>query len=306
MYFTLILFFMMLLTGIVWFLERLYFLPKRRLYFKKILKELDFDNSVAPNSSLAQENDIKLYGMSSKVPIARILPQELKKNWWFDFMAGLFPAIFFVFFFRSFFLEPFKIPSSSMLPTLHVGDFILVNKFTYGVRLPILNRKLIEVGKPKSGDVIVFRYPKDESIDYIKRVVGLPGETILYKNKELYVNGVPVQTNKLQDFYDAEHAVYDQQYEETLKGRSYRVLKKVDAMSLYQPRIDFPFRKNCEFNINEVICKVPDGHYFVMGDNRDNSADSRYWGFVPEKNLIGRAFFVWFNLSKLSRIGKLR
>jgi signal peptidase I len=215
----------------------------------------------------------------------------------------LFPVILVVFVLRSFLFEPFKIPSGSMIPTLLVGDLILVNKFTYGVRLPVINTKITEGTPPQRGDVMVFRYPPKPSLDYIKRVVGLPGDTVAYLNKRLTINGQAVETKALPEFFDEDAMRYFKQFEEKLGDKPHRLLND-DERPAFVPGADpFDGRSGCSYTIEGVTCKVPEGHYFMMGDNRDNSLDSRYWGFVPDKNIVGKAFFVWMNFGNLKRIG---
>jgi signal peptidase I len=229
-----------------------------------------------------------------------------KEPVWVEWGASFFPVILFVFVLRSFLFEPFKIPSGSMIPTLLVGDFILVNKFTYGIRLPVINKKIISINEPQRGDVMVFRYPEDPSLDYIKRVVGLPGDTVAYQHKKLTVNGKPVEMDKLADFLHPERLYYSEQYKAKLGDVEHRLLNDVDAPAFIPDAGRFPFRENCTYNAAGVTCKVPAGHYFMMGDNRDNSRDSRAWGFVPEENIVGKAFFIWLNFSDLSRIGSFK
>ena len=223
--------------------------------------------------------------------------------WLVDVTAGLCPGSAAVFFLRSFLFEPFKIPSGSMIPTLLVGDLILVNKFTYGVRLPVINTKIIEGNQPARGDVMVFRYPPQPSLDYIKRVVGVPGDEVAYLNKRLTVNGKPVDTTAEPDFFDKDSMRYFKQYEEQLGTQPHRLLNTPEAPAFVQGATNFAYRDNCRYSVEGVVCKVPEGHYFMMGDNRDNSLDSRYWGFVPEANIVGKAFFVWMNFGNLKRIG---
>ena len=229
-----------------------------------------------------------------------------KDPWWVEYGASFFPVILLVFVLRSFVVEPFKIPSGSMIPTLQIGDFILVNKFTYGIRLPVINKKIIEINLPKRGDVMVFRYPEDTSLDYIKRVVGVPGDKVAYQNKRLTVNGQEVPTTRIDDYLHPERLYYSRQYVENPDGMEYRTLNDEDAPSFVQGVSRFPYRENCLYNNSGVICTVPAGHYFMMGDNRDNSRDSRYWGFVPEENIVGKAFFIWLNFSDLKRIGSFK
>jgi len=227
----------------------------------------------------------------------------LAQPWWLDWTAGLFPVILAVFFLRSFLFEPFKIPSGSMIPTLLVGDLILVNKFHYGVRLPVINKKITEGTAPARGDVMVFRYPPKPSLDYIKRVVGIPGDEVAYLNKRLSINGKVIETVAVPEFFDEDTMRYFKQFEESVGEKKHGILNDDDRPAFVPGADDFAFKENCRYSIEGVVCKVPAGHYFMMGDNRDNSLDSRFWGFVPDKNIVGRAFFVWMNFSSLKRIG---
>jgi signal peptidase I len=223
--------------------------------------------------------------------------------WWLDWTAGLFPVILVVFVLRSFLFEPFKIPSGSMIPTLWIGDLILVNKFHYGVRLPVVNLKLTQGTPVARGDVMVFRYPPRPSVDYIKRVVAIPGDQVAYLNKKLTINGQPVPTEALPEFFDESVMRYFKQSQEKLGNKPHNLIVDDDRPAFIPGADDFPFRDQCNYTIEGVVCKVPQGHYFMMGDNRDNSLDSRYWGFVPDANIVGRAFFVWMNFGNLGRIG---
>jgi signal peptidase I len=217
---------------------------------------------------------------------------KIKEPFYVDYARSLFPVFFIVLVLRSFLFEPFRIPSQSMMPTLWVGDFILVNKFAYGVRLPVLNTEIIDSGKPERGDVAVFRYPKDPAINYIKRVIGIPGDHIVYNNKLLTVNGVKVPEKFLGRYVgqgsgtEMNNALYQ---EEDLTGVKHKVLVRQQAR-------DYTMQYHPELSKGQIIdFSVPEGQYYVMGDNRDNSNDSRYWGTVPVDNLVGKAFFIWFS-----------
>ena len=227
-----------------------------------------------------------------------------KEPWWIEYPKSFFPVILIVFLLRSFLVEPFKIPSGSMIPTLLVGDFILVNKYTYGIRLPVINRKIVAINEPERGDVMVFRYPDDPSVDYIKRVVGLPGDKVAYINKRLTINGREVTLKEAGDYLLKEKIEYLRQYTETLGKTEHAILLENSEASAAPYVKQFPQRENCIYNNNGFTCTVPAGHYFMMGDNRDNSSDSRVWGFVPEANIVGKAFFIWFNFSELRRFGR--
>ncbi len=229
-----------------------------------------------------------------------------KEPWWVEYGKSFFPVILIVFFLRSFLVEPFKIPSGSMVPTLLVGDFILVNKYTYGIRIPIINRKIVDINAPKRGDVMVFRYPEDPSLDYIKRVVGLPGDRVGWIDKRLVINGLEAPRRELPDYLHPERIHYSKQFAEKTGEVEHSILIEEDAAAAIPFVKSFPLRENCHYNSAGVECTVPPGHYFMMGDNRDNSADSRVWGFVPEENIVGRAFFIWFNFSEPSRFGSFR
>ena len=226
-----------------------------------------------------------------------------------DYARSFFPVILVVFLLRSFLVEPFKIPSGSMLPTLEIGDFILVNKYEYGIRLPIINQKVIEIGQPKRGDVMVFRYPKDPALDYIKRVVGLPGDVVEYRDKQLIINGQAAPLERVGEYQyvgSGLNYINGQTYRERLGDHTHIAMIQPDAppVVVHQVEGDFPYRDNCTYNERGFICRVPEGHYFMLGDNRDASNDSRYWGFVPDRNIVGRAFMIWWNFGEFGRIGR--
>lgn len=228
---------------------------------------------------------VTLVLISGIISLIDIFPWKLKKTRGqessviVEYARSFFPIMLLILVIRSFIAEPFRIPSASMLPTLHIGDFILVNKYPYGIRLPILNYKVFDVGNPKRGDVLVFRFPKDPSINYIKRVIGLPGDKIGYFNKTIFINDNDIQQN--------------------IK------IKDGDLLKLIDKKIELRFEHLGitghdvlvspvqDFAEGEII--VPDGHYFVMGDNRDNSNDSRFWGTVPKENLVGKGLVIWMS-----------
>ena len=291
--FALLLFIASSITGLYWIAERLYFWPARQ----KAAAQL------AANDTERRANLLKQGITQVDGNIAQAQAHILAQPWWLDWTAGLFPVIISVFFLRSFLVEPFKIPSGSMIPTLLVGDLILVNKFHYGLRIPVINTKITDGEKPQRGDVMVFRYPPKPSLDYIKRVVGLPGDTVAYLNKRLTINGKTIETQTVPEFFDEDSMRYFKQYQEALGAQPHRLLNDDDRPAFIPGVEKFPGFEACNYTIEGVTCKVPEGHYFMMGDNRDNSMDSRYWGFVPEKNIVGKAFFVWMNFGSLKRIG---
>ncbi|MDH3980283.1 MAG: signal peptidase I [Gammaproteobacteria bacterium] len=244
-----------LFTGLVWALDAMLLAPARRRKAAGLV-----------GSGTA----------SDSVQVAA----TLKESTLVEYCKSFFPVILAVLLLRSFLVEPFRIPSGSMMPTLLVGDFILVNKFSYGIRLPVVNTKIIEVGKPQRGDVVVFRYPKDPSVDYIKRVVGLPGDRIGYYNKVVYINGEPAGQVPGGVYIGKGSGV-------SMSGASRRreQLSDVQHDILVMPRT--PGLEG-EYVAGE-------DEYFVMGDNRDNSNDSRFWGSVPGSHLVGKAFSIWMN-----------
>ncbi len=251
--FSVIMLILLVVTGAIWWLDRLLLAPNRR----RSADELRQGNA---SGDLVE----KALGESVIVEYAR----------------AFFPVILVVFILRAFVVEPFRIPSGSMMPGLLAGDFILVNKSSFGVRFPGINVKLIDSGNPKRGDIMVFRYPDDPSVNYIKRTIGLPGDHIVYRNKRLFINGAEMPQKLVAPFLmreSGQRLTEMQRWTENLGGVQHDILKYGSDHDL-----------TLEF-------RVPSGHYFVMGDNRDRSNDSRYWGYVPENHLIGRAFLIWFS-----------
>ena len=292
--FSLLLFVLTIVTLGYWLAERFRFAPARMAAAEALAAQDARRRADLGRQGIAQ--------VDGNIEAAR--EKLLMQPWWLDWTAGLFPVILAVFLLRSFLFEPFKIPSGSMIPTLVVGDLILVNKFHYGVRLPVINTKIIANNDPKRGDVMVFHYPVDPRIDYIKRVVGIPGDEVSYTNQTLSINGQPVPVQAQGDYYDDDSMRYAPKFSEKLGAVAHGILVEPKRASIYRPMDSFvDFRDNCRYSAEGVTCKVPAGHYFMMGDNRDNSQDSRYWGFVADEHIVGRAFMVWMNFSNLRRIG---
>ena len=287
MWFAYILTALFFITGIFWVLDKLVFAPQRRRNAEAIKARMSGGYDEAVRAALARPE-------------------------WLEYTAGLFGVVALVFVLRSFVTEPFRIPSSSMVPTLLEGDFILVNKYNYGLRMPISNDIVVPIGSPKRGDVVVFHYPLDPSIDYIKRLVGLPGDEIKYEGRQLTINGQVVE-QKDSKLAQLKSGTYSTQIPmdrivqgteflaDTVTGHEIWVDPSRPAYIPQGVRPDV--KKYCQYTENGFTCKVPQGQYFMMGDDRDFSEDSRYWGFVPEKNIVGRAYFVWMNFGDFSRIG---
>ncbi|MCL4744919.1 MAG: signal peptidase I [Burkholderiaceae bacterium] len=295
MNFALILLLLLAVTLAAWLAERFVFLPGRRREAESRASEFDRTQASLPAHQRASDPAAARHA---------VVESALRQPWWLEYTAGLFPVIAVVFVLRSFVVEPFKIPSGSMIPTLLVGDLILVNKYSYGVRLPVAHTKVFDVGSPQRGDVMVFRFPRDPSMDYIKRVVALPGDTVSYLDKRLRINDREVPLQPAGEYYDAERLSYSTQYSEKLGTLDHKILTELEKPSFISAVDAFPHRDRCEYLSNGVRCVVPPGHFFVMGDNRENSLDSRYWGFVPERNIVGKAFFIWMNFGDIKRIGR--
>ncbi|HEX4584863.1 MAG TPA: signal peptidase I [Burkholderiaceae bacterium] len=292
--FALFLFICTAVSGIYFAAELWLFAPRRREQAVRTL--LEFDRRNRPAQSARPEVLAKERGA---------LQEELSRRpWWVEYTAGFFPVIALVFVLRSFLFEPFRIPSGSMIPTLQVGDLILVNKYQYGIRLPVLNRTVVELGRPQRGDVIVFRYPHQPTQDYIKRVVGLPGDRVDYHDRRLTINGTLVTMREVAPYFDPGRLQNFPQFIETLGSVEHRVIFNDGEGASIHPALQHTNRDACVYSAGGVACTVPPESYFVMGDNRDNSEDSRFWGFVPDRNVVGRAFFIWMNFSNVGRIGR--
>lgn len=292
--FALLLMLATVVSGAYWLAERFVYLPRRRRAAEAFGVQHE-----CRRSELAAQGITKVDETDLDDAHRRLLAQP----WWLDWTAGLFPVILVVFLLRSFVFEPFKIPSGSMIPTLLVGDLIVVNKFTYGLRWPVTNTRLTDGRAIQRGDVVVFRYPPKPSLDYIKRVIGVPGDEVAYLDKRLTINGQPVEERAVSDFFDEQAMEYFKQFDERLGDVEHHIIVDPRRAALIGNPDSFPFRDQCRYSVEGVTCKVPPGHYFMMGDNRDNSLDSRYWGFVPDANIVGKAFFVWMNFGNLGRIG---
>jgi signal peptidase I len=292
--FSLLLLIMTIVTGAYWLAETFYFRKQRETAASMAVSELN-----AREAKAAAEG-IKIDTVDKEAVSAALLRQP----WWLEWTAGLFGVIAVVFLLRSFVAEPFRVPSGSMLPTIVEGDLILVNKFIYGTRLPVANTKLWDNKTPQRGEIMVFHLPKEPNIDYIKRVIGLPGDTISYQNKRLSINGQLLSKQSQPEYLEEQSMRYAKQFEEKTGEVTHKILNYEQASSGMREDESFANKDNCTYGTEGVTCKVPAGHYFMMGDNRDNSMDSRYWGFVPEANIVGKAFFVWFNLNfNFKRIG---
>lgn len=254
--FSLVLVNLSLFTGLIYLLDIFLLAPKRRQQVAsfEVADSSNTDEHKQTSESLAKE------------PI------------WVEYAKSLFPVFFLVLLFRSFIAEPFTIPSESMLPTLEVGDYIVVNKFSYGFRLPVIGTKILEMDDPERGDVMVFKFPENPKINFIKRVVALPGDTLKYENKRLYINGEKVE-EILMDSSENLSSSQARQYIENIDGVEHAIRKRLGASG---------------FN-TQTEWLVPEGHYFVMGDNRDNSNDSRFWGTVPDELVMGKAFAIWMH-----------
>jgi len=250
-------------TGGIWLIDALIFAPRRH------------QRQLVAESANAQGTALDAAG-GYKEPVL------------VEYARSFFPVIFAVLLLRSFVVEPFRIPSNSMMPTLLTGDFILVNKFAYGLRWPVLNSKFLAVGEPQHGDVVVFKYPQDGKTDYIKRIVGVPGDEVWYQDKTIYLNGEPQGQLPIGSYTgvgSGEGMTGARESLEDLDGVEHRILVRPGVPDLPPGCRELAFGP----------VKVPDGHFFVMGDNRDNSNDSRCWGFVPEDNLVGKAFAIWMH-----------
>ena len=271
-YFSIFLVIITALTGLVWLADKFYLASQRQLKLTEAQAQCKED--------LSDEVAAKLIEPSAAV----------------DTAVQIFPVIAFVLILRSFLWEPFQIPSGSMMPTLLDGDFILVNKFNYGLRDPVARNKFFEVGLPERGDVVVFKYPQDPKIDYIKRVIGLPGDRIIYRNKSIYIKPACQESDvKCPDFEQVIQTLMHGDESYGLSRYSSKMPNKTHDMLVDNqilPRTQHYYQQQGTQR-DEFV--VPAGHYYVMGDNRDNSLDSRFWGFVPEENLVGEAVAIWMS-----------
>jgi signal peptidase I len=228
------------------------------------------------------------------------------KPWWVRHLAGNFFIVLGVFVFRSFLFESFFIPSGSMLPTLVLSDYIAVQKFSYSLRLPVLDTKIIDLYAPERGDIIVFKHPITPNIDFIKRIIGKPGDQVFYLDKKLTINGKEIPNSKEWEYKNLDKDYVSHVHTENIFGAKFNVLNDHDSSPAVANPSEFKDKNNCQYLSNGFICKVPDKSYFVMGDNRDNSQDSRFWGFVPEQNIKGKAVYIWINPLDLSRTGLIK
>ncbi|HEX4598500.1 MAG TPA: signal peptidase I [Burkholderiaceae bacterium] len=292
--FALFLFICTVVSGAYFGAEAWFFAPRRREQTVRALLEFDRRNKTSLGAR-PEALDNERSGLQEQLS---------RRPWWVEYTAGFFPVIALVFVLRSFLFEPFRIPSGSMIPTLQIGDLILVNKYVYGIRLPVLNRTVLDLGRPQRGDVIVFRYPHQPSQDYIKRVVGLPGDKVDYRDRRLTINGTLVPMREVGPYFDPGRVQSYLQYVETLGTVDHRAIFNEGEGTPIHPALQHTNRDACVYSAGGVTCTVPPESYFVMGDNRDNSEDSRFWGFVPDRNLVGRAFFIWMNFGNVGRIGR--
>jgi signal peptidase I len=293
MNFALILFVLLVVSFVMWLLDVLWLKKVRLAAADAALADFDARQAgkVGP---AAQAVAAERSAMAARLT---------QRPWYLEYTASFFPVILIVFVLRSFLFEPFRIPSGSMIPTLQIGDLILVNKYQYGIRLPVIHRKIVDLGSPQRGDVIVFRFPHNPSQDYIKRVVGLPGDRVEYADRRVLINGQAVPTQPLPRYFEEDRVQYYAQFAERLGAVEHRIILSEGPGVPPMRAFVHTHPQSCRYEAAGVSCTVPPGHYFVMGDNRDNSEDSRFWGFVPDENIVGRAFFVWMNFGNIGRIG---
>lgn len=286
--FTLLLISATAVSGLYWMAERFYFLPRHRRADHSHEASLAARNTRLANQGITRIDHVDFSARE----------RLIMRPWWLRWTARLFPGILAVFLFHSFLFESFKVASSSMNPTLQMGDLILVNKFRYGLRLPVFNIKITSGAPPTRGDVMLFRHPSNPSLDDLERLIGLPGDEVSYLNKKLTINGQAITKEALPEYFDQVAMRFFKEFLEELDNEKHRLRNDDGRRSevLEAEVIAFANQKNCRYSVEGIVCKVPEGHYFVMGDNRDHSLDSRYWGFVPDRNIVGPISFVLMNI----------
>lgn len=233
--------------------------------------------------------------------------KELVRPWWLSWTAGVFPIVVTIFLLRGFFVEPFKVPTGSMIPNIMIGEVIITNKIYYDLKIPVIEKSIKKIREVKRGDVVVFRYPPSPTTYYVKRFVGLPGDVVEYNfvTKALQINHQEVTREKVGDFSTEGKNI--EEYKEDLLGFKHSIwIEPAQHMAPNPSKINFPHIDQCQYTLEKMTCTVPKNYYFAMGDNRDNSADSRYWGFVPEENIVGKGQLIAYSPVDFHRIGWIK